>query len=197
MQPILKPLRPGGKPSAVLGASSLLWHRISEYQIDDPTSAQKFSDRLAKEQLWSKDYTLRAIEEYKRFMFLAVVSNNPVTPSIEVDEVWHLHMLYTKDYQEFCTILGKFIHHGPGRGGKEDDKFVDWYSRTKLTYFVWFSEEPPEDIWPPSAVRFRHVHFAKIDLLTHWVVPSGDWRGLLQCMGQFIKWKIKTLWQRL
>jgi hypothetical protein len=189
MTAVLKPLR-----NRNVGASSLLWHKIDSYEIDGPTSQQKFSDRLAKEMLWSKDYTLRVIEEYKRFMFLAAVGKDPVTPSIEVDEAWHLHMLYTRDYQEFCNILGKFIHHGPGRGGKEDEKFIDWYYQTKRNYFMWFSEEPPEDIWPSSEVRFRHVHFAKVDLLKHWVIPAGDWKGLCKCMWQFIKWKIKHLW---
>jgi hypothetical protein len=189
MTAILKPLRHRN-----IGASSLLWHKIDQYEIDDAASKQKFSDRLAKENLWSRDYTLRVIEEYKRFMFLAVVGGNPVTPSLEVDECWHLHMLYTRNYYDFCSILGQFIHHGPAKGGKEDEIFIDWYARTKQAYFMWFSEEPPDDIWPSSEVRFRHVHFARVDLLTHWVIPAGDWRALLKVLWRFIKWKIKRLW---
>ena len=172
----------------------VLWHNIKYYQIDDPDSKQKFSDRLAKENLWSKKYAMKAIEEYKKFMFLAVVSRDPVTPSLEIDEVWHLHMLYTRDYWvRFVRTLGKEVHHGPARGGKEDEKFIDWYKTTKDRYFMYFSEEPPEDIWPPSNIRFRHVHFARVDLLTHWIIPSGDWKGLFKCFWQFIKAKIKSL----
>lgn len=177
-------------PSPKVGAS-LLWERVKNYPIDDPHSNLKLSDRLAKEMLWSKDYTLRVIEEYKKFMFLAAVGSQPVTPSLEVDEAWHLHMLYTRDYADFCRILGKFINHGPTRGDVEEDaQFVDWYSRTKESYCGWFHENPPIDIWPPSHVRFRHVHFAKVDLLKNWVVPAGDWKGLLKCLWNYIKWKI-------
>ena len=168
---------------------------IMGYQIDDFSSTQKFSDRLAKEMMWSKEYTLRVIEEYKKFMFLAIVGKDPVTPSLEVDEVWHMHMLYSRSYKDFCDTFnsGRFIHHGPGRGGKEDEKFIDWYENTKQHYFMWFSKTPPEDIWPPSKVRFRHVHFARVDLLKNWVVSAGDWKGLLGCMWHFLKWKIKRL----
>jgi hypothetical protein len=173
----------------------VLWHNVKYFRIDDPDSEMKFSDRLAKENLWTKEYAMRAIEEYKKFMFLAASSRHPVTPSLEVDEVWHLHMLYTREYERFCRSLGLFIHHGPTRGGKkEDEKFVNWYESTKQRYFMWFSEKPPEDIWPPSDIRFRHIHFARIDLLTHWVMPAGDWRAALKFVFLHIKSKIKQLW---
>lgn len=172
----------------------LLWDKVRAYQIDDPDSPLKFSDRLAKENLWDKEFTLRAIEEYKRFMFLAAVGREPVTPSLEIDEVWHLHMLYTREYHKFCGVLGKFVHHGPTRGIKEEDEgFVDWYGNTKIEYMNWFAEDPPSDLWPPSKVRFRPVHFARVDLVKNWVIPIGDWRTLLRCFWRFIKWRTKNL----
>jgi hypothetical protein len=152
-----------------------LWNAVSTYEIDDDTSSLTFSDRLARENGWTKEFTLRAIEEYKKFMFLICTVDHPLTPSDEVDQVWHLHLLYTQSYwKEFCAvILKKEIHHGPTRGGvKESDKFTDWYSKTLLRYTEKFAYDPPADIWPPSERRFRQADFKRVDVLRSWVIKK-------------------------
>lgn len=55
------------------------------------------------------------VEEYKDFMFLAATSDEECTPSKEVDEIWHHHILHTKDYfDHWCgNVIGKVIHHNP------------------------------------------------------------------------------------
>lgn len=70
-----------------------LYQRIKDFQIDDRHAKFTFSQKLAKENRWSAEYTQRAIEEYKKFAFLAVVAGHPVTPSEQVDRVWHMHLL--------------------------------------------------------------------------------------------------------
>src|SRR5947199_354356 len=75
----------------------------------------------------------RAIEEYRRFAFLAVAAGHPVSPSDAVDQVWHLHLLYTRSYWvQFCgEVLGKPLHHEPSTGGGgEAAKFDAWYGQT-------------------------------------------------------------------
>ena len=72
-----------------------LWKRIKEFEIDDPLSAYTFTMRLEIENNWDIEYTLRVIEEYKKFMFLSCTAKHRVCPSDEVDQVWHLHLLYT------------------------------------------------------------------------------------------------------
>jgi hypothetical protein len=114
-----------------------------------------------------------------------------------VDECWHLHMLYTESYWKgMCKdILELEFHHGPTKGGhKEDAKFEDYYDRTKQAYMTYFGEEPPEDIWPTSKVRFREVNLVRVDLLRHWVIPAGDWRALIKALYNYIKFKIGNLW---
>jgi len=46
-----------------------LWNRIQLFKIDNETDAFQFSDRLVRENGWTKSYALRVIEEYKRFVF--------------------------------------------------------------------------------------------------------------------------------
>ena len=68
-----------------------LLERIESYLPDKPGAEFPFSARLARDNGWTREFALRAIKEYKRFCYLAVISGHPVTPSEEVDEVWHLH----------------------------------------------------------------------------------------------------------
>jgi hypothetical protein len=154
---------------------SELWNKIEAFELDDPDSSLTFSERLARENGWSLEYTLRSIEEYKRFMFLISIADHPLTPSDQVDQVWHLHLLYTYSYWiEFCqNTLGKQIHHGPTKGGKhEQEKFTDWYAKTKDLYKELFSTDPPEDIWPSSKIRFSEINFQRVNLDKNWVIKN-------------------------
>jgi hypothetical protein len=114
-----------------------LWQAINAYDIDEEGAALPFSRRLARDNAWSTDFARRAIAEYKKFIYLACVSGRTVTPSEEVDSVWHLHLIYTRDYwNRFCAdLLKRPIHHGPTEGGKaEADRYRDCYRETLHLY---------------------------------------------------------------
>lgn len=152
-----------------------LWNRISEFQFDDPASDFSFTDRLIRENAWSLEYGLRAIMEYKRFMYLICTRQSPLTPSDQVDQVWHLHLLYTESYwNDWCKdTLQQEIHHGPTKGGSnEKAKFNDLYSETMAYYKEQFNEEPPEDLWPPSPIRFGEIHFVRVNTHRNWIIPK-------------------------
>jgi hypothetical protein len=152
-----------------------LWNSITDFEFDDDTSQQTFTDRLVRENGWKYKYVVRVIEEYKKFMFLVCLYNQPLTPSDQVDQVWHLHLIYTHSYwQEFCgNILKKEIHHGPTKGGtKESSKFTDWYSRTLELYKTVFQETPPADIWPEGEKRFREINFLRVDKDRNWIIKK-------------------------
>ena len=134
-----------------------LWKRIREFPLDEPGADLPFSARLARENGWGSDYARRVVEEYRKFMFLAVAAGHPVTPSDDVDQAWHQHMTYTRSYWDaFCgRTLGKRIHHEPTRGGLEEGrKFEDAYERTLESYRRLFGQEPRSDVWPDARVRF-------------------------------------------
>ncbi|MBT1706311.1 hypothetical protein KK060_23735 [Fulvivirgaceae bacterium PWU20] len=149
--------------------------KIQDFELDDDNSEFTFSDRLARENVWTHDFALRAIEEYKRFMFLICISNKPLTPSDEVDQVWHLHLLYTRSYwKEFCAdVLEREIHHGPTKGGiKENAKFNDWYTETLQVYKQKFNTEAPEDLWPPKEKRFTPGNFVRVNTFANWIIKK-------------------------
>jgi len=162
-----------------------LWQRIQAHVLDLPEAPFPFSRRLAQDNHWSPDYAARVVAEYRRFVFLAMVAGHPVTPSDQVDQAWHLHLLYTRDYWgAFTALLPRPLHHGPTLGGtKERHKFSDWYSKTRHSYRRFFGEHPPIDIWPPDHERFgRDVHWKRVNTRDYWLIPrlgfdkGLDWR---------------------
>ncbi|MEL7147992.1 MAG: hypothetical protein AAFO69_16580 [Bacteroidota bacterium] len=156
-------------------AAQDLWHQVNRFPLDDPRADFNFSDRLARENSWTKEYALRTILEYKKFMFLICQSNHPLTPSDQVDQVWHLHMIYTHSYwTDFCkNTLGKDVHHGPTKGGStEKEKYNNWYEETRKLYKSTFAMQAPEDIWPPSHIRFGELRFSRVNHHRNWVIPK-------------------------
>lgn len=152
-----------------------LWERVKSFEISDPNAEFSFTDRLARENSWPLEFAIRAVFEYKKFMFLNCITTHPLTPSDQVDQVWHLHLIYTESYwTDFCkNTLEKAIHHGPTSGGEsEKTKYTNWYESTKELYRSIFDNEPPIDIWPSSKIRFGQIRFSRVNLHTHWVVPK-------------------------
>jgi hypothetical protein len=132
------------------------WQRLSNLDLDVADAALPFSARLARDNGWFAPFAGRAIEEYRKFCFLAVHAGHPVTPSDDVDQVWHLHLLYSRHYWEtLCRdTLEMPLHHGPTQGGSaEGRKYQDWYEDTLAAYRRYFGE-PPKDLWPASKERF-------------------------------------------
>lgn len=144
-----------------------VWQRIARYEIGPPEAALSFSARLARENGWSAAMAERVIAEYRRFVFLAVTGHAPATPSDAVDQAWHLHLTYSRDYWEhFCpNVLGRPLHHGPTAGGGEEHRrYYRQYADTLARYEAAFGAPPPSDIWPSAARRLiddpraRRVH---------------------------------------
>jgi hypothetical protein len=134
-----------------------LWQRLAAYEIGPPDAALTFAARLARENRWSVAHAERVIGEYKRFCYLAVVAGHEVTPSDAVDQAWHLHLTYTRDYWDrFCpAVLDMPLHHGPTAGGPvERSRYYDQYAQTLKAYEDHFGAPPPADLWPPAARRF-------------------------------------------
>jgi hypothetical protein len=160
-----------------------LWQSLSAFTFDQPGSALTFSMRLARENGWSHRFALRVVDEYRKFLFLASRAGHPVTPSDEVDQAWHLHLVYTESYwNDLCRdVLGKSLHHGPTKGGlKEGEKFSDWYDRTFASYERFFGHAPPDDVWPPSELRFAPTTFLRVNTDQWWMVSRTGFKQSLK-----------------
>lgn len=150
-----------------------LWARLQSFEIDDPAADFKFSARLARENGWTIPYSLRVVEEYKKFIFLCCVTKQGVTPSDPVDQAWHLHLTFTRSYwTDLCkNTLGQEIHHNPTKGGKQEaNKFDGFYTSTHQLYKDKFGHEPPADIWQDNHTRFSDIDFQRVNVGKYWLV---------------------------
>ena len=184
---------PIGLPSETLGHP--VWHALSLHSIGPDDAALPFVQRLARENGWSAAHAARVMEEYRRFCFLAVVSGGAVTPSDAVDQAWHLHLTYTRDYWErFCPeVLGRALHHGPTAGGADEQhRFFAQYAQTMAAYQRWFGTAPPADLWPSAARRLlddpraRRVHPRDAFILSRRLVWAGAAATMLALLYLFL-----------
>lgn len=65
-----------------------------------------------------------AIQYYKNFLLInkKYLKTHPIIPpSIEIDEIWHQHILDTHQYTDDCQkIFGAYFHHFPEFGSRDD-----------------------------------------------------------------------------
>jgi hypothetical protein len=170
-----------------------LWSKIREFDIDGGPAPFSFAKRLAKENGWSLAYANRVIEEYKRFVFLCMVSGHACSPSDQVDQAWHLHLTYTESYWTRFNqeVLPKQLHHGPTKGGTaESAKFADWYQRTLDSYERLFGTQAPSDIWTPPSIRAKSgEHWKRVDISKFLMIPKVSvtrglaWSGAATLLG--------------
>ena len=131
-----------------------VWLALRSYTVGPDAVALGFEARLARENGWSRRHAARVFDEYRRFAFLAAKAGHQVTPSDAVDQAWHLHLTYSRDYWvRFCPLLGRPLHHGPTAGCRaEEQRFFAQYAETLRRYEAVFGP-PPADLWPPAAKR--------------------------------------------
>lgn len=84
---------------------------------------------MSGDKLVSREWTMLeaeiAIQYYKNFLFLnkKYAGEFPVLPPLlEVDEVWHHHIMDTRQYEKDCeSIFGYFFHHYPYFGTRSEE----------------------------------------------------------------------------
>jgi hypothetical protein len=77
----------------------------------------------------------------------------PLAPSEPVDDAWHVFLLHTRTYAEFCrSELGCFAHHEPG--GPSGEGHATAYHRTLELLRRRYGELDPE-LWPEDGANCR------------------------------------------
>ena len=155
-----------------------LWLRLKHYHFDhlvpphltdhvmavfsgDDASTKAFASKLSRKLHWSGRNSRRAIEEYRKFCYLGMVSDFGVTPSKIIDQVWHEHLLFTRGYREFCVeVLQRDFDHNPELVGTPEQTgvFEAQYAATLDLYEREFHMAPPDDIW--GVTKFRKTALA-------------------------------------
>ena len=127
-----------------------LWDRVTEAFGGADASTRAFASKIARKHHWSTRYALRAVNEYRKFVFLGITGDVIVTPSKAIDTVWHEHLLFTRAYREFCRdVLGRDFDHNPELlpTDEQTSVFAQQYEATLERYREEFNVNPPQDIW--------------------------------------------------
>jgi len=173
----------GGRPSSSM--KKQLWLRLKHYHFEDlvpsqlrdhvravfggtnaPTEA--FASKLSRKLGWTRQFSLRSIEEYRKFVYLGVVSDASVTPPKVIDQVWHEHLLFSRAYREFCRdVLERDFDHNPELvpSDEQTEAFHTQYAATLDLYRDEFNMTPPEDMWgtPKFATDDSPIEMPKPD----------------------------------
>lgn len=86
--------------------------------------------------------------EYKRFIALCATGRIN-TMSRELDDFWHCHVLFSKNYTQMCHWLGvPYIHHNPCETEEDRLNLADGYKETLEFYKQQFGLFPDAILWP-------------------------------------------------
>jgi hypothetical protein len=127
-----------------------LFDRIAAKFDHANPSYHAFAHKIARKHGWKTGFALKALNEYKKFVFLGLVSDFQVTPSKIIDVVWHEHLLFSKAYRDFCEqVIRQPFDHYPELVPMEDQtgRFSAQYLDTLALYKKEFDLDPPADIW--------------------------------------------------
>ncbi len=97
-------------------------------------------NRLVKIESWSQKDAIAAVQQYRNYLFLRKkYPDHNLPPSIDIDDVWHAHVLHTKEYRTFCKEVfhnkeDKYLDHDPhlGREGSAE-KLAQLFERNTNT----------------------------------------------------------------
>jgi hypothetical protein len=97
-----------------------------------------------------------------------------VTPSEVVDEVWHQHLIYSRDYWDrWCgEILQAPLHHDPTPGGPEAQAIYRRQYAETLALHERFFGPPGEALWPASHLRFAGPRYHMTDRNRWLIMPK-------------------------
>lgn len=108
------------------------------------------------QQDWSAKFAIDAVQEYYKFLELKAalrdVDASRISPSPLIDQIWHMHILNTKEYQESMCALGcGFLHHSTDKAFDGEFK-VRRRENMAFAYEARFGSTPPGKFWADSAV---------------------------------------------
>ena len=127
-----------------------LWQRLvaCDFRLSDGTRLQ---DHVAQTTALTGARAEAAMLGYRQFLWLCAQGEGVQVPSPAIDAVWHLHLLDTRAYADFCDqVIGRMIHHSPGRPAAAKDPA---YAETRAALTQHFGPAEP-GLWPePRAPR--------------------------------------------
>jgi len=128
-----------------------LWDRIKLATLPVSPARHEFPQALAYMSDLPVYEAREVVEEYRRFLYLAAISDDHRVPPEPVRKAWEMHA-HNPEYTAFCAgALGKPL--GLDDGARKFGANAA-YRRTLEAYEREFGTLPPAAIWPP-AIQLR------------------------------------------
>lgn len=130
--------------------SKIVFNKISTFDFG------KVVQKYIKDYKVSIDTANDVLLELKRWFTLCVLHpEKPYVPGVKVDPMWHIFILFTKDYARFCQeTVGWFIHHQPDVAIDDlevqrdaADRPSDVTEMLEADYLRYFGSPAPGHIW--------------------------------------------------
>ncbi|WP_133908801.1 glycine-rich domain-containing protein [Actinophytocola oryzae] len=98
--------------------TSTVTERLTGRSLVSERLFERLVARLVSDEGHSPDFAGRVMDQALAFLGTSAVHRGePLSPSRAVDDGWHMFVLHTRDYREFCRrIAGRFIDHVPTGG---------------------------------------------------------------------------------
>lgn len=82
-----------------------------------------------------------AVRRYKNFLLLLIKYPGKIlAPAPDMDEAWHAHILFTREYfRDSEQIFGEYLHHSPAQDG-EASAMIEAQTETAALYMAEFKE---------------------------------------------------------
>lgn len=88
------------------------------------------------------------VAELKKFLAICAASDVPIGMAGPVDDAWHTFLMFTREYRDFCSLLGKYIDHVPDVEEEDHASSASGYSDFLQIYELAYMEAPPPAHWP-------------------------------------------------
>jgi hypothetical protein len=127
-----------------------LWTRLLAHDFALSGAGATLSAKVVHETTLNASKAATAVDEYRRFLYLAATSATPVAPSQVVNAVWQCHVTDTRAYVDaLCNqVIGCMIHNDAPAAAPINDPA---YARTLALYAKEFGIAPPPKVWPDAA----------------------------------------------
>lgn len=124
-----------------------LWLKLNLMNADGLQAFAPLMEMMQKQMGQNAEMAQRVIEEYRKFLFLAMRAGHQVIPPGPVNDAWMMHLQNAQNYWE---SLGQMITERPTAQGFDAKQFssaADAWKMTLESYEKIFGTKPPMDIW--------------------------------------------------
>jgi len=116
-------------------------------QLIDNLDLSSVIARLVEIEKWSQKDAVLAIQQYRNYLLLKKkYPEYNLPPSKDIDDVWHAHILHTKEYRTFCKQAfshedDQYLDHDPhlAREGTME-QLAQLFEKTQMLYYQEFGE---------------------------------------------------------